>query len=85
MHPFGPIRRLSPGTVENCVCRRGIAGRKAQLADLDIEALDAFINHLQQIRQQMDDIANGRMTTGIPELDDVFRKGVPVERLTQIR
>lgn len=32
---------------------RGIPSRKAQYADLDAEALDAFIQHLQDLRSKL--------------------------------
>lgn len=32
---------------------RGIQSRKAQYADLDAEALDAFIQHLQDLRSNL--------------------------------
>ena len=32
---------------------RGIQGRKAQVADLDVEALDAFIDHLLKLRGKL--------------------------------
>jgi hypothetical protein len=32
---------------------RGIEGRKAQMAELDAEGLDAFIAHLQELRKEL--------------------------------
>jgi hypothetical protein len=34
-------------------CVRGIESRKAQIASLDAEALDAFIEHLQALREAL--------------------------------
>ena len=45
--------RYSPVPVVRITTVRGIQGRKAQIADLDVEALDAFIAHLTKLRGRL--------------------------------
>lgn len=45
--------RYSATPVVRITTVRGIQGRKAQIADLDVEALDAFIAHLTVLRGKL--------------------------------